>query len=318
MRVTDLIDHAQPQPREPQLTPPLTPRRVNAELIHLPSLLAVPAANLQSQPLQMMHYPTQVVYNTPLSTDGPTDASHHGFPSFLLPPPGDNSMRASTDLESYHQDNMYGSPSLSHSSRESPSFAESDHSPYFHADGRMPSHLPRASPHWVDHSFTSDLHMHKNHAHVHLHHTSHLSHQHRAHQPTFRNAQIKVQHSPPHTAPSSPPTSYTTEPPRPFHCTYCSSSFKRRQTLDEHIASKHLDLRAHPCDVPGCGASFHRRQDKLRHFRSCHAGDELRVFMCKGCHRTFARLDSLRKHLRTRKGKTQCVPAMEEKGEECV
>ena len=51
---------------------------------------------------------------------------------------------------------------------------------------------------------------------------------------------------------------------RPFSCPYCSMSFKRRYTLQEHIRI-HLGARPYACNI--CGKSFTQRSSLSKHVR---------------------------------------------------
>ncbi|KAI8837109.1 hypothetical protein BC829DRAFT_355023, partial [Chytridium lagenaria] len=71
----------------------------------------------------------------------------------------------------------------------------------------------------------------------------------------------------------------------------CGKTFTRRFNLRSH-ALVHSEQRPFACSH--CSVTFRRKHDLQRHTRSLHSGS--RPWTCNFCHLGFARSDALRRH----------------------
>ncbi|KAB7507104.1 Zinc finger protein, partial [Armadillidium nasatum] len=84
---------------------------------------------------------------------------------------------------------------------------------------------------------------------------------------------------------------------RPFKCSYCPMSFKRKYTLQEHVRI-HLGQRPYSCST--CGKSFTQSSSLGKHLKD---GDQHhRPFPCKFCEARFKKKQHLQNHERIHTG----------------
>ncbi|KXN86071.1 hypothetical protein AN958_10547 [Leucoagaricus sp. SymC.cos] len=57
-----------------------------------------------------------------------------------------------------------------------------------------------------------------------------------------------------------------------FHCHICGNSQTSKQNLDNHIASRHMQLKRFPCPVEGCSAKYGHARGVNRHLDAKHPG----------------------------------------------
>lgn len=84
---------------------------------------------------------------------------------------------------------------------------------------------------------------------------------------------------------------------RPFLCSHCGTSFRKKSNLVKHIALVELKLRPYKCEI--CDAKFGQKSNLTTHIRVRHNGD--RPHMCPedGCDRRFSQRGGLRAHVDT-------------------
>ena len=83
---------------------------------------------------------------------------------------------------------------------------------------------------------------------------------------------------------------------RPYSCTICDKSFKRRSSLATHKFI-HTDLKPHVCDV--CNKRFLRKSDLKKH-GLMHSGKK--PYQCEKCGRRFSQSSNMLTHLRRHMG----------------
>lgn len=85
---------------------------------------------------------------------------------------------------------------------------------------------------------------------------------------------------------------------KPFHCLLCSSQFRTKGALKNHIESRHSDReRKFTCET--CGNSFYRKNDIIIHMR-VHTNEK--PYVCSYCSQGFRQIATLIRHRRIHTG----------------
>ena len=82
--------------------------------------------------------------------------------------------------------------------------------------------------------------------------------------------------------------------PQLYHCSKCEKSFSRKDTLQNHIKSKHDDEKVESLICTTCDKAFAGKETLTRHIRHVHEKEQ--KFLCPVCPQKFSRLDNLRRH----------------------
>ena len=97
---------------------------------------------------------------------------------------------------------------------------------------------------------------------------------------------------------SSLNTEYIRQLAYPLKCDHCSTRYKRRADLENHILSPHVEEAASgklTCEI--CLKSFTDVKNKRRHTNNVH-NKISRNYECKYCEKSFGRKDNLDKHVK--------------------
>lgn len=86
---------------------------------------------------------------------------------------------------------------------------------------------------------------------------------------------------------------YTEKHTHQFSCSICDKTFKRKNSLNTHVESVHMDIQRFPCTWVDCGKSFNRR-DYLDNHMNTHTGQ--RPHTCQKCQKSYASKISLSQH----------------------
>ena len=81
---------------------------------------------------------------------------------------------------------------------------------------------------------------------------------------------------------------------KPFKCTHCNQSYKRKCHLTAHVKWAHTKESKPGCKV--CNKIFNDRSNLLRHVRAVH--DKIKSFVCTTCSKKFAHKVDLTRHVR--------------------